>query len=48
MSFLWQDLFFWILELIRPAASIERAIEFDVEKYRKNTDSFGDHREWMD
>lgn len=46
--FLWQDLFFWFLELVRPAASIEKAIEFDNEKYRKNIDSFGDHKEWMD
>lgn len=48
ISFLFQDLFFWILEIIRPAASIERAVEFDNEKYRKNIDAYGDHKEWMD
>jgi hypothetical protein len=45
---LFQDIFFWILEILRPAASIERAVEFNVEKYKKNIDSFGDHQEWMD
>jgi hypothetical protein len=33
---------------VRPAASIEKAVEFDNNKYRKNIDSYGDHKEWMD
>lgn len=48
VNFLFQDFIFWVLEILRPAAKIDRAIEFDLEKYKSNPDAFGDHKEWID
>ena len=48
VNFLFQDFIFWVLEILRPASKIDRAIEFDLDKYKANPDDFGDHKEWID
>jgi hypothetical protein len=36
------------LEILNPASKIEKAIEFDLETYKKDIDAHGDNTLWID
>jgi hypothetical protein len=39
------EILMFILEIVRPASSIEKAVEFDQKTYSLNPEMYGDHKE---